>query len=916
MKLLRLLIITILSVCSCRASGAEPVLRFHNINTENGLASNAVLTIKKDSIGFIWIGTKKGLCRFDGVEINHNPLPLLRDNIWSVEEADRDTLLIGTLSDVVFFSRKSQTCDPLGLPDAVVKAICKIGTSKFWAGTENGLYLIDNHKYSRIHLSSGLSKANHITGILRQNTDVFWFSTADGLLRIDIRDLKPKLFRMQDGNNFFTCLTRDGESIYLGTFNRGIFRFNINSGQFDKVVGFDHNLVMAIDYNDNKLYVGTNGQGLKSLDPTTGKIEIIPIVENRQHTSASNTVTCLLHDNGIKWVGTQFCGVSYTPRSDYKFRHFSVPGFNSSDYHVRSMLTIEDGSKLIGTREGLFFIDAKTGRVKSFKTSDNTAGLRSDIIVSIDRIGGKIMICTFGGGVHIFDPATQSLQDFSKDEIFTYGCVFGMTEDRRGNIWLATQDGLYESSPDGKVKRVFNLMNSVLSTSVIFVAYPDKSDRIWVGTNFGLYLLDITNGHMMNDCFSEPLKGEIKYIHEDSRGDMWVGTTQDGLYQIGMDLEVKRHYTADDFLPENEVLSIAEDKRGNLWISTRSKITRFNPADQSHYVYQRPDGLNNMDFNNSVEITNDSIIAWSNEGGLIYTSLNQTEGTPHISGAPRITSVMVGDRIYNPLYMDSGEDIPVYPSDHSVIFRFSNMNFTLPYATAYEYRLEGYDKEWRLITGAGEVTYTDLNPGDYKFHIRLPGQDSLTSGPVSIHVERSYTSVILIIIGAIVAILITVILIYRIWRLKIKISNERDLFSKASKKTDDRNPSGSNPSENNQLLNELLEYMDSEKPYRNPKLSISDVTGHLGCQEKELSQLLNTSMKVNFSNFINVYRVNEVKRRLTKENLSRFTLMTIAEQCGFSSKTTFYRVFKDITGFTPLQYCQREGLEGDMGKPQ
>lgn len=88
-------------------------------------------------------------------------------------------------------------------------------------------------------------------------------------------------------------------------------------------------------------------------------------------------------------------------------------------------------------------------------------------------------------------------------------------------------------------------------------------------------------------------------------------------------------------------------------------------------------------------------------------------------------------------------------------------------------------------------------------------------------------------------------------------------------------------------MDELLAYMDRDKPYLNAKLSINEVASQLGCTEMELSQLLNSHMKVNFANFINVYRVKEIKLRLNQENLSKYTLKALSEQCGFNSKTTF-----------------------------
>ena len=109
-------------------------------------------------------------------------------------------------------------------------------------------------------------------------------------------------------------------------------------------------------------------------------------------------------------------------------------------------------------------------------------------------------------------------------------------------------------------------------------------------------------------------------------------------------------------------------------------------------------------------------------------------------------------------------------------------------------------------------------------------------------------------------------------------------------------------------MDELLNYMEREKPYLNAKLNINEVALKLGCTEMELSQLLNSHMKVNFANFINVYRVKEIKQRLNQENLSRYTLKALSEQCGFNSKTTFYRVFKNVTGMTPMEYCKKLNL--------
>lgn len=161
-------------------------------------------------------------------------------------------------------------------------------------GTEAGLYFINNHTPRQIFLETGLSPCNHITSIICEDKNIYWFSTADGLGRIDIRTMQPEIYRMPEeisNSNFFICLTRMGNHIYLGSFNKGIFSFDMSGKKFAKVNGFEHNLIMTIDGQDNQLFVGTNGQGLKVLSLEDGSIEVISHKEKARNSISSNTIT-------------------------------------------------------------------------------------------------------------------------------------------------------------------------------------------------------------------------------------------------------------------------------------------------------------------------------------------------------------------------------------------------------------------------------------------------------------------------------------------------------------------------------------------------------------------------------------------------------------------------------------------------
>lgn len=905
-KLLLILFLCI-TVVQTLVAKTTSLTDYYNITTFEGLPSNTVGAIKKDSLGFIWIGTKLGLSRFDGCEIK-NYQALSGEDIWSIEELDADTLLIGTVSGFKYFSRRSNAVIGLDIPSTIVKAIMKVDKKQFLAGTEAGLYLVSGRTPRQILLDSGLSPCNHVTSIIQEDKNIYWFSTADGLGRIDVRTMKPVIYRMKNdilSTNFFICLTRMGNQIYLGSFNKGLFRFDMSDKKFSKVDGFEHNLIMTLDGQGDQLFVGTNGQGLKVLSLVDGSIEVISHKEKVRNSINSNTITAFLFDNGIQWVGTQFGGVSYNPPTGARFNYYSKNDFYSTDYRVRSYYMFPNGNKLIGTRTGLFYIMEDKGKVQRYSLEDSSSNLRSEIILFINKVCNKILIGTYGGGMHVFNEKTLQLTDLSKEEPFLYGCFFHFTQDKKGNLWIASQEGLYQSTVDGHILKKYDTMNSLFTTNAIFYVYADSMDRLWIGTKFGLFLMDIHSGKLRSDCFGTPIKGEVKYITEDSRKEMWV-CSSNGLYRIGQNLQVLDHFTTDNILPDNQVNSIQEDVKGNYWIATSREVVKYTPTENKHYTYQKLDGLSDLDFNNGVVLFADSTIWWSNEGGLIFTSDKEDYAGKQSAAMFTITSFYVGDCEYDFPYMDKSQEVVLPESDNHIRFKFSNLNYSLPYANLYEYKLEGYDKDWVKQNGVNEVLYKDLPSGHYVFKLRTLS-DHMQEQEIAFTVRRSYTFLISI---ALVIILIAVLIAYftsRIWKLKKRMTNERIILSTAQEQRKIKKAILPETKVNN-LLEELLAYMETEKPYLNAKLNINDISTKLDCTETELSQLLNNHINVNFANFINTYRVNEVKHRLNQENLSRYTLKALSEQCGFSSKTTFYRVFKNVTGMTPLEYCKKENL--------
>jgi AraC-like DNA-binding protein len=111
-----------------------------------------------------------------------------------------------------------------------------------------------------------------------------------------------------------------------------------------------------------------------------------------------------------------------------------------------------------------------------------------------------------------------------------------------------------------------------------------------------------------------------------------------------------------------------------------------------------------------------------------------------------------------------------------------------------------------------------------------------------------------------------------------------------------------------QYKNMLLDYMEREKPYLNQKLTIAQLAQQLDIPVHHLSQLLNEHLEQNFFEFINNYRIEEVKKLNADPASSNLTLIGIAMESGFSSKSSFNRIFKQFTGKTPSEYFKSEKI--------
>lgn len=110
------------------------------------------------------------------------------------------------------------------------------------------------------------------------------------------------------------------------------------------------------------------------------------------------------------------------------------------------------------------------------------------------------------------------------------------------------------------------------------------------------------------------------------------------------------------------------------------------------------------------------------------------------------------------------------------------------------------------------------------------------------------------------------------------------------------------PERAERYLKRLRELMESERPYADGDLTLQKLAGRLSIPAQHLSQTVNGRLNQSFTDFVNAYRVAEAKRKLTDPGLRHYSVLAIAEEVGFNSKSSFNAVFKRQTGMTPSEF--------------
>jgi ligand-binding sensor domain-containing protein/serine phosphatase RsbU (regulator of sigma subunit) len=730
------------------------------LNSESGMPSSYVSAIIFDNEGVMWMGTPKGICKYDGKFITN------------------------------------YTTDH-GLPDDHISKLFLDSKGNIWIGTQyGGLAKYDGTNIQILNNENGLP-ANNISGITEDSKGNIWISMwSGGISKFDGKyittwnreqglyemrvlsveaDENDQIWICTNGGGLYRC---DGESIIH---YRGKSGFTDNYlistkkdskgrmwiGNWYTLRYFDKDSVYDIKYNnapltgptgnvfeDSKgnIWFATNGNGVMMYN---GKS--ITVINELTGLTAMSASQVAEDPYGNLWFATEGGGVCrYNPNS---FEYFDESaGLNSKI--VNAISETPDGQVLFATDGGLVFFDDTSFRKLYVRNSaEEQTGRIYDVLVNSKN---EIWFTALNG--HIYRIVNDSIRAFGGNQGVLDHNVTAFTERVPGEMWLGSWNvGLSNLTSRGFT--VFNARNG-LHNFIITDLFTDHNHILWIATD-GEGITRYDGKKFKHITINEGLiHNQINSFYEDSFNNLWV-CGQKGINIIHEEKISKSDVNS--ILPDKDVKSVIQDNTGNYWIFTANGLiylklkdglnpTNWNIENYDSKLFTQFDGLIGTDFIARSAFIDSKNRIWFGTGkGLMMKNLSTFDVTPK---KPKISIETIkingnfidynnlDSSLYDSLFssydqIKEGIGAPAaftnYPSKLTLPSYANHLTFVFSTQSwhsdkiKFTYRLIGADEEWSTPSKDTWAEYRNLSYGDYTFQLKGLGESNAESEILEYH---------------------------------------------------------------------------------------------------------------------------------------------------------------------------------------
>ena len=406
-----------------------------------------------------------------------------------------------------------------------VSSVCKDGKGFIWASSRSGVIRLTDDSYRMYSLP--FEKHNAIVvKLVYQNSELIAYTNNGQLFKYNIvLDRFDRLLTIREFNIGVTNILADNKGTYWISSNSGLYKLT-NGSLSTQISSIDFRYITW--YNDSQLIVATN-EKISLLDIRTLKSK--PLYEYPPNQSFN--VSKLFYDKTHRklWIGTISDGLCYYDFNSSTFSRSAIKGFPR-----QSILAIEansDSTMLIGIDgHGIWKLDNVHDNLLDVYTEngDDPSSLLGNGVYDIycDRQSGRTWVCTISGGVSFFEqkllPAIHISHQINNDNSLYNNCVNKIIEDRKGNLWFATNNGVSYWDVHADRWRTYYKNKS---GQVFLSLCEDSEGHIWCGTySSGVYVIDQQSGKEIAHYTASNTNAITDFvfdIYRDIQDDIWIG---------------------------------------------------------------------------------------------------------------------------------------------------------------------------------------------------------------------------------------------------------------------------------------------------------------------------------------------------------------------------------------------------------
>ena len=721
---------------------------FTNYTTSQGLISNGINSIMEDRTGNIWFGTDGGVCKYDGttfsvIENYKKVFIILEDRAGNFWFGTHGGLYKRTAKTNIYSKQIELTVNDVFDLKEDQKGI-------LWLGTENGLYKYDGERFTNITLSN--ERAFTICTDKSGNT---WAGTSNGYIKYNgvgitnysFKDIVPFVYEDRLGNIWMSAGREGRVAFYNGKSfsyldkSTGLLFGEIHSITEDK----SGNLWFSTAANGTVKYAG---KAFQRLTPNS----IRSIFEDKNgilwYAGYGGAITkfdgesltnfalnipfwSLSPDKaGNIWIGSEQLGLIKFDTKSFTF-YTDLNGL--TDNAIRSVMNDSKGDIWIGTEKGLSKFDGK-----SFTNFTKTQGLAGDYVSCIfEDKPGELWIGTNSGLSH-YDG--KSFNNYSISQGLRSNDIKSLVKDKDGNLWIGAYGGGL-SRYDGKSFYTYSTEQGLPDNVVTQVALT-KEGNIVLGTNNGIAIL--TGFKSVSATGTNNLNSQAEKSNYSAQNNL----SNAELKNYAPVFEI---YNSKTGYPVKDVNrgqhSIFLDRKGILWIasgSEKSGLMRFDYS--SLNKNNNPPALNIL----AIKVGNE-LIGWNDllntKNNSRLSKLQSDSGSTPASVTEEVTTF--GKTLsnaqreemrlkYKGIEFDSVSKFYPIPQNlilpygnNTIAFEFAAIEPAKPALIQYQYKLEGYDKNWSTAANITSAKFGNIYEGTYTFKIRAQNLDGVWSEPIT-----------------------------------------------------------------------------------------------------------------------------------------------------------------------------------------